>query len=529
MGAEVKFSNRGMFFAGLIGVVVEVLLLGVLYKNVLDFDCSSTGREAVCLSISELPIRALCVAALLGILASSRAFAAIGARLTARSALALDWALVHVAGVTAIVAPLFFMSNDLSWGGFNLVLALWIGGAIAASCGAVFTVFRPATIMDAARQLQPLHWVGLALAFLAPDWARLVQRGGWDVLPLTDVTFGAVAFVLESFGETVMQQPDDRIMGIGSFIVEVGYQCSGIEGFGLVTLFIIIYLALFRDQLRLGRAIWAWPLGLVISFIFNVLRISLLIWIGAHVSPDFAINGFHSHAGWFFFTILALTIAVTVQAVPWFRAEPVGARSGGAAQRIGFWQDPATVQILPFIVLMAAVMVRSTVSGDPEALYPVQFLAMAAMGVIFAGAWARLGWRLDPLALLGGAAVAGVWLLLAERGLATEDRSTFWMVTRVLGTVLLVPVIEELFFRGYIIDQFRQKGSAVMLIAGIALSTVLFAALHGNWVGAVFAGLVFAALAVRPGGRLSDAIVAHMLANALVAAAAFASGDWGLI
>ena len=98
-----------------------------------------------------------------------------------------------------------------------------------------------------------------------------------------------------------------------------------------------------------------------------------------------------------------------------------------------------------------------------------------------------------------------------------------------LGTILLMPVIEELFFRGYIIDQFRQKGSAVMLIAGIALSTVLFAALHGNWVGAVFAGLVFAALAVRPGGRLSDAIVAHMLANALVAAAAFASGDWGLI
>ncbi len=104
---------------------------------------------------------------------------------------------------------------------------------------------------------------------------------------------------------------------------------------------------------------------------------------------------------------------------------------------------------------------------------------------------------------------------------------TVWAVVRVLGTAVLVPIVEEMFFRGYLLA--RLDGPQVWRRAGaVIVSSLAFALLHGRWVEAGLAGLVFAAVMLRR-GRVTDAIWAHVTANSAVAAVAVWRGDWSLI
>ena len=136
---------------------------------------------------------------------------------------------------------------------------------------------------------------------------------------------------------------------------------------------------------------------------------------------------------------------------------------------------------------------------------------------------------------VAGLAVGAGWIALAPAGaepLAGLERLgagafALWAAIRILGTSLLVPVVEEGFFRGYLLARL-DTGSWQMRLAAIIVSSLAFALLHGRILEAGLAGLVFALVMLRR-GRLGDAILAHATANAAVAAAAFATGDWSLI
>ena len=96
-----------------------------------------------------------------------------------------------------------------------------------------------------------------------------------------------------------------------------------------------------------------------------------------------------------------------------------------------------------------------------------------------------------------------------------------------LVTAILVPVIEEMFFRGYLLTRLDGPKPWQRALA-VGLSSAAFALLHGRWLEAGLAGVVFALVALRR-GRFADAIWAHVVANSLVAAIAAARGDWSLI
>jgi len=64
-------------------------------------------------------------------------------------------------------------------------------------------------------------------------------------------------------------------------------------------------------------------------------------------------------------------------------------------------------------------------------------------------------------------------------------------------------------------------------ISGISflVSSVAFGALHGRWLAGILAGMIYAAAQYRR-GEISDAIVAHMVTNALLAAYVLIFGHW---
>ena len=126
-----------------------------------------------------------------------------------------------------------------------------------------------------------------------------------------DLTFRFVHFILALYYPDVIADPDEFVLGTPAFEVVVEKECSGYEGMGLVTVFLALYLWLFRQEFRFPQALLLFPLGLAVIWIFNTLRIATLIAIGSSWSPEIAMNGFHSQAGWIAFLLVALGLMWT--------------------------------------------------------------------------------------------------------------------------------------------------------------------------------------------------------------------------
>ena len=110
--------------------------------------------------------------------------------------------------------------------------------------------------------------------------------------------------------------------------------------------------------------------------------------------------------------------------------------------------------------------------------------------------------------------------------------AAFWLLFRLLGSVVTAPIAEELAFRGYLLRRlisadFDQLRSPRFTWLSFLLSSVLFGALHGRWLAGTVAGM-FYAWAMYRRGRVADAIVAHATTNALIAAVVLIFKEWEL-
>ncbi len=527
MSGPMSLFRRRTVLIGLL-LCLELAGLAIAYQVLTSFECQATGAGEACRLLRSLVARAMSVLAAFAIFAVARpdGFGFLARRIELPLA-ANPWFLLHVVGIVLMFAPLSMAGGDMG-GFFALALGPWVLGAAAASAGALLWLAPPGAWLAWLRAERFAPLAVLATGFVIPDLAELALPL-WDLGLLTRLTFEAVRFTLDLVGTATVSDPGDYVIGMDSFLVRVARQCSGVEGFALVTGFTVLYGILFRTQIRLPH-FWlvVLPLGLALSWAVNILRISALIWIGARISPELAVNGFHSYAGWMFFTLLALSLLYLVHATPWLHAE--GLRPVAPPLR----DDPNAALILPFVALMAASVGASALFPHPDLGYPLKAFAMAAALAIFARTYRRLAWSPDPVAAGAGLLVGMVWIALAPPAgaqdailagaLAELGALSFalWLAARLLGTVLLVPVVEELFFRGYVLG--RLEGIAGRAGA-VALSSVLFAMLHGRWIEAGLAGTVFALVLLRR-GRLGDAIVAHVAANLVIALWAVARSDW---
>lgn len=517
----------------------EIVALAGLYQFLNLIDCSQTGSYNTCRFLRSLVARGLVVFAAGLLYATARPLArAAFAAGAACNPSARIWASVHFLGVALLVLPALVSGGATLSASFALVAPVLALGAVLAAIGGVFWLAPPALWADLIRRDPVVLPLAFAIAVVLPDIADLAQPL-WGIQGLTRMTFVAVERLLAVFSPATLVDEAAYVIGLDHFVVRIAQACSGVEGFALVGGFVTIYAALFAREVRVGRILAVLlPLGILLSWVLNVVRIAVLILIGARISPDLAVNGFHSYAGWLFFLLLALGVLYAGHAVPWFQRE----RRAAPAMAGSLREDRLAALIVPFIVFMFASVAAGAFFPHPELGYPLKALAMVAVVVYFLPAYRGFVWRPNPLALVAGAAVGVFWLLLAEAGAEGEGSLgealaplgpgllAGWLVARVLGTVLLVPLIEEAFFRGYVLTRIAglRGGGKLAAVAAIALSSALFAALHGRWLAAGAAGVVFALVMLRR-GRLGEAVQAHVAANLVVAIGAAAAGDWTLI
>jgi exosortase E/protease (VPEID-CTERM system) len=265
----------------------------------------------------------------------------------------------------------------------------------------------------------------------------------------------------------------------------------------------------------------------------NVLRLAALIWIGTFVSEPVALGGFHSKAGWVLFCGLALGISWWTRRSAWLSATRAAPLAG---------ENPATPYLVPLLVVIAAGLVSGLFGAGFDRYYGLRVVAgvlalWLCRGPIRAAEVPRVG-----LAVGAGLAVAAIWAAANPTGgteisaalaaLGPAER-TSWIVSRVIGSVLIAPIIEELAFRGYLLRRlsgadFRSVAYPQVTPAALAFSSLAFGAMHSRfWLGAL-AGLAYALVAKRT-GSLAAAIVAHATTNAALTALSLATGDWSLL
>jgi CAAX prenyl protease-like protein len=153
-------------------------------------------------------------------------------------------------------------------------------------------------------------------------------------------------------------------------------------------------------------------------------------------------------------------------------------------------------------------------------LSPSWFPLVAA--VVICAAW---------IGLIRADGSAGGGLFAAVHGLGPVERWS-WIVVRIFGSCVVLPVVEELAFRGFLLrwlvsPEFERVPPQAWTWPALLLSSLAFGALHAHWVIGTLAGLALAMVLLRR-GRLSDAIVAHALTNAGIAVAVLGFGRWDL-
>lgn len=515
-------------------LLIEAVVIVALYQVFSDFECRQTDFFVICRGIRLGMVLGLCLAAGFALLLFFQKMLRAGLlqRASSSSPNSSQWGFVHLAGLALIAAPTLVLSQAQLTENAGIFLATLAIGGIAALIGAAFWLMPAAAWRSFYREHARILLPTIVIALLIPSlaWAISLAWNWFETLQL--VTFYGVAIVLAILGNDVFVNLELETIGIVDFYVEVAESCSGIEGLALTTAFMAIYALIMKDDLRMRR-FWliVWPAAMLLSFILNIIRISVLILIGAYVSPELAVNGFHSFAGWLSFTLLALLILTIVNVLPGLSTAP---RTTGLQTAPSIREDQAAAFIVPFLAFMLSGLFVHTFSQTPEVWYGVQVAAMALALWIFRKPVLALTRELDLIAIGAGLLIGIGWIVTAEPSEPYESLAEFgalalviWVILRVIGTAILVPLVEELFFRGYLFSLI-DDGSLMRRALAIAISTAGFAALHSRPLAAAIAGIIFAAVMLRR-GRVFDAIVAHAVANALIAAAALATGQWSLI
>jgi len=390
--------------------------------------------------------------------------------------------------------------------------------------------------------------LGAIIGILARSAGYFIQML-WP--PLRQYTFVTVDLMLHALGLSVVSDPSRALLGTAHFAVTIAPACSGLEGIALICAFIAAYLWFYRAEYRFPAALALIPAGIAVIWILNAVRITALILLGQWYS-EVAVAGFHSVAGWIFFNLTAFGVVSASRHVGWItRADEADLNRDNARD-----PNPAVPYLLPLILTIGVAMLTAPFAGGFHAAYPVRVIVVALaiwwyrdrIGSALAGFshapglsyLTGLSWPSVGLGVLCGV----LWIVLtprdhaADAAIAGHLRSlpttalTVWLLFRVAGAVITVPLAEELAFRGYLLrkliaSNFESVPFDAFTWTSFIISSVAFGALHQSWIAGVIAGGLFA-LAMYRRGRLADAIAAHATANALLAIYVIATGCWSL-
>jgi CAAX prenyl protease-like protein len=219
------------------------------------------------------------------------------------------------------------------------------------------------------------------------------------------------------------------------------------------------------------------------------------------------------------------------------------------------WNRNLLLRVIPFAVFMLLLALRGAAPDDGAWGWDTRWLygaTVLVVGALLAWFWREYGelsmqnWP-APRDLLLSAAVGGVvfvaWILLDAPWMMLGDPAARFVpvdaagrldpslvAARWVGAALVVPVMEELFWRSFLMrwiqhPRFEVVDPRRIGARAIVLSTFVFMLAHTMWLAAIVAGLAYAWLYVRC-GTLWAPVVAHAVTNGALGAWVVATRQW---
>jgi CAAX prenyl protease-like protein len=211
----------------------------------------------------------------------------------------------------------------------------------------------------------------------------------------------------------------------------------------------------------------------------------------------------------------------------------------------------AMARVLPFAIYMGFILVADVLSrlGMTDAqlrwLYAVKIGAVVAALLFYRREYGELAARLSPRAALvavaAGVLVLVLWINLdlpwmrvgASAGFDPRtDGAIDWslVAVRLLGAALVVPLMEELFWRSFLLrwvqsPDFLNVTPAQVKVGAFVVTVILFGIEHNLWLAGMVAGLVYNVLYIRS-STLWSPILAHAVTNGLLGLWIIRTASW---
>lgn len=214
---------------------------------------------------------------------------------------------------------------------------------------------------------------------------------------------------------------------------------------------------------------------------------------------------------------------------------------------------PAIARASPFALYMVMLALTPlAISGEgempPAWYYPLQVGLVALALAFFWRQYDELrgnfvtAVRHGGLALVAGLAVFVAWINLdlpvlsfgleafePPRG-GDGSLDIRWLAVRLFGAAIIVPLMEELFWRSFLMrwikaQDFRAVVPAAVGLRALLLSSIVFGVEHQLWFAGFLAGLVYAGIYMRS-ANLWTPILAHAVTNLALGIWVISTGNW---
>lgn len=218
------------------------------------------------------------------------------------------------------------------------------------------------------------------------------------------------------------------------------------------------------------------------------------------------------------------------------------------------WQISAQTlaRVLPFALYMAFLAIEGVAADlapglDVRWLYPAKIAAVVAVlgyyRSVYSELFSRPGWLWTGLvAPLLGLVVFVLWINMDFGWMNLGGAAGFdprnaagafdWplVLFRITGAALVVPLMEELFWRSFLLrwiqqPRFLDLAPVQIGLRAILISSTLFGLEHSLWLAGIVAGVAYAWL-YRASGNLWAPIVAHATTNLVLGLWVLNTGAW---
>jgi len=206
----------------------------------------------------------------------------------------------------------------------------------------------------------------------------------------------------------------------------------------------------------------------------------------------------------------------------------------------------------PFAAFLVFLALDRALGLPPSVMYPIRVVVTTAVLVLVSRRVIRLRPTAPVTSIACGLAVFLIWIgpdllwpayrshwlfVNSITGTLRFDAPTalksdlFFLFFRVAGSAVLVPIIEELFWRAWLMrwlirPDFENVALGAFRLSAFCLTAVLFASEHGPyWDVGLAAGIAYNWWMVRT-RSLADCILAHAITNGALAAYVLTQDKW---